>query len=83
MELKELLEENEDKLFEEYLSIPTISHAFDRRRFIKYAIVSNANRTGFNRERVRALRQKGLREHEIDELRRVYEWLEDLLEVLK
>lgn len=83
MELKELLEENEDKLFEEYLSIPTISHAFDRRRFLKYAIVSNANRTGLNSERVRMLRQKGLREREIDELRRVYEWVEELLEVLK
>lgn len=83
MELKELLKENEDKLFEEYLSIPTISHAFDRRRFIKFAIVSNANRTGFNPERVRVLRQRGLREREIEELRRVYEWVEDLLDVLK
>lgn len=83
MKLEELLEENEDKLFDEYLSIPTISHAFDRQRFLKYAIVSNANRTGFNRERIRVLRQKGLRECEIDEMRRVYEWVEDLLEVLK
>ena len=83
MELKELLEENEDRLFEEYISIPTISHAFDRQRFLKYAIVSNANRTGFNRERVRVLRHKGLREREIDEMRKVYEWVEDLLEVLK
>lgn len=83
MELKELLEENEDKLFEEFISIPTITHAFDRRRFVKYAIVSNANRTGFNRERIRLLRQKGFREREIEEMTRVYEWIDDILEVLK
>lgn len=83
MELKELLEENEDKLFEEFISIPTITHAFDRRRFVKYAIVSNANRTGFNRERIRLLHQKGFREREIEEMARVYEWIDDILEVLK
>lgn len=83
MELKDLLQENEDELFDAFISIPAISHAFDRRRFLKYAIVSNANRTGFNRERVRVLRQKGFRELEIDEMQRVYEWVEDLLEVLK
>lgn len=43
MGLKELFEEDEDRLFEEYISIPTISHALDRRRFLKYAIVSNNN----------------------------------------
>lgn len=49
MELKDLLNENEDKLFEEFVAAPTINHAFDRRRFVKYVIVSNANRTGFRR----------------------------------
>lgn len=83
MELKNLLNENEDKLFEEFVSIPTLSHAFDRRRFVKYAIVSNANCTGFNRERIRVLRQKGFREREIEEMARVYEWIDDILEVLK
>lgn len=83
MELKELLNEDEDRLFDEFASIPTISHAFDRRRFVKYAIVSNANRTGFNRERIRILRQKGFREREIEEMARVYEWIDDVLEVLR
>lgn len=83
MELKYLLNENEDKLFEEFVANPTISHAFDRRRFVKYAIVSNANCTGFNRERIRVLRQKGFCEREIDEMTRVYEWIYDILEVLK
>lgn len=83
MELKELLNEDEDRLFDEFASIPTISHAFDRRRFVRYAIVSNYNCSGFNNERVRVLRQKGLREREIDELRTVYEWLDEVLEVLK
>lgn len=83
MGLKELFEEDEDRLFEEYISIPTISHALDRRRFLKYAIVSNNNRTGFNNDRICALRRKGVSEREINEMTRVYEWMEDLLEVLK
>lgn len=74
MELNELIKEDEDRLFEEFISIPTISHDLDRRRFIRYAIVSNANRTGFNRDRIRKLRQKGFSEREIDEMRTVYEW---------
>lgn len=82
MKLQDLLRQDEESLFKDFISIPTITHVFDRRRFLKYALVSNANRSGFNRERVRILRQKGFKEREIDEMRKVYEWVEDLLEVL-
>lgn len=83
MELKELYNNNEDDLFEAYLSTPTLSHAFDRRRFIEFALVANKNCSGFNSDRVSALKKKGLSEREIEALRYVYSWLADVVEVLK
>lgn len=82
MELNELLQEDEDALFKEYLSIPTISHAYDQRRFIRYALVAHANESGFNNERENALRARGLNDRQIKTLRTVFSWLGQVLEVL-
>lgn len=83
MELNELLKENEDALFEEFLAFPTITHALDRRRFVRYAIVARNNCSGLNQGRIDALLAKGMNKQDIDKLQNVYEWMDDVLEVLR
>lgn len=83
MELKDLLREDEDELFKEYLSTPTISHAYDQRRFIRYALIANANGSGFNHERESELKRRGVDDRQIETLRTVFSWMSQVLEVLR
>ena len=83
MELKDLLREDEDELFKEYLSTPTISHAYDQRRFIRYALVANTNGSGFNQERESELKRRGVDDRQIETLRTTFSWMSQVLEVLK
>ena len=83
MELKELLKKDENELFNEYLSIPTLSHAKDQCRFVRYALVANANGSGFNHERELELRNRGLDDRQIERLRMIYSWMGRVLDVLE
>lgn len=83
MELKELLNQDEDKLFEDYLRSPTITHSKDRQRFVAYALVARFNESGFTEERKARLREKGMPQKQIDNLQELYECTGEILDVLK
>lgn len=83
MELQDLLNQDEEKLFEDYLNTPTVTHSKDRQRFVAYALVARFNESGFTEERKDKLREKGLSQKQIDKLQELYEWTADVLEVLR
>jgi hypothetical protein len=82
MRIMEILNEDEDKLFEAYLSHPGLSHPKDRQRFAEYALVANHNESGFWC-RENALLRAGLSEDEIKRLSEAYNWIGDTLEALR
>lgn len=78
----ELLRQDEDWLFEQYLASPTLSNMLDMQRFLAWAIVANHNNTGFTGERENRLRDKGLDERQIDKLWFAYSLATDIEDML-
>lgn len=83
MELKEIQRLNEEVLFEDYLTIPTLDNYHDRNRFVLWALCSRLNASGFTSEKDYKLRKAGLSDQEIKDLHEAYEWFANILDVIR
>lgn len=83
MNRDEIQNMDEETLFNDFLKFPGISHSKDRERFVLWAINSRLNCTGFTAEREAMLIRRGFSKREIMRMRDCYEWLDNILEVMR